>query len=89
MAYRGRAVRHSLRYTPGVRPTKTQETEAMSLFRTKTETSPKTDARKVVFTGKRIEGTWVMETNLAVPVRRSALHGNIVVADNRRVRTLH
>ncbi len=61
----------------------------MSLLRTKTETSTKSDARKVVFTGKRFEGTWVMETNLSVPVRRSALNGNVVVADNRRVRTLH
>lgn len=61
----------------------------MSLFRTKTDAASKSEARKVVFTGKRLQGTWVMETALAVPVRRSALNGNVVVADNRRVRTLH
>lgn len=61
----------------------------MSLFRTKNETAPKNDSRKLVFSGKRLEGTWVMETNLPVPVRRSALNSGVVVADNRRVRTLH
>lgn len=62
----------------------------MTLFRTKNETAPKTaDNRKLVFSGKRLQGTWIMETNLAVPVRRSALNAGVVVADNRRVRTLH
>jgi hypothetical protein len=62
----------------------------MSLFRTKNETSSKADStQKLVFSGKRQEGTWVMETSLPVPVRRSALNAGMVVADNRRVRTLH
>lgn len=61
----------------------------MSLFR-KNETSSKSDAtQKLVFSGKRESGTWIMETSLPVPVRRSALNSGVVVADNRRVRTLH
>lgn len=68
----------------------------MSLFRTSNETSrtnqkttPKTDSKKLVFSGKRVQGTWIMETNLPVPVRRSAMNDGMVVSDNRRVRTLH
>jgi hypothetical protein len=61
----------------------------MSLIRTKNETPAKADSKKLVFSGKRLQGTWIMETNLAVPVRRSALNSGVVVADNRRVRTLH
>jgi hypothetical protein len=60
----------------------------MSLIRSKNPKSL-TDSRKLVFSGKRVEGTWIMETQLAVPVRRSAMNANVVVADNRRVRTLH
>ena len=48
-----------------------------------------TDSKKLVFSGKRLEGTWIMETSLPVQVRKSALNSGIVVADNRRVRTLH
>ena len=61
----------------------------MSLIRTKNENSPKADSKKLVFSGKRLQGTWIMETKLDVPVRRSALNAGVVVADNRRVRTLH
>ena len=61
----------------------------MSLSRTRNETSPKAGSKKLVFSGKRVDGTWIMETNLPVPVRRSALNSGVVVADNRRVRTLH
>jgi hypothetical protein len=61
----------------------------MTVFRTKNPKSPKTDSKKLVFSGKRLEGTWIMETQLAVPVRRSAMNANVVVSDNRRVRTLH
>jgi hypothetical protein len=61
----------------------------MSLFRNKNDAAPKTDSRKLVFSGKRLQGTWIMETNLAVPVRRSEMNAGVVVADNRRVRTLH
>ena len=61
----------------------------MSALRSKTTTSTKTDSQKLVFSGKRVEGTWIMETNLPVPVRRSALNSGVVVSDNRRIRTLH
>jgi hypothetical protein len=61
----------------------------MTVFRTKNPKSPKTDSKKLVFSGKRLEGTWIMETQLAVPVHRSAMNANVVVSDNRRVRTLH
>jgi len=62
----------------------------MSIFRTRfTSSSPKPSDKKVVFSGKRVKGTWIMETDLPVPVRRSALHSEMVVSDNRRVRTLH
>lgn len=62
----------------------------MTLTRKTDAAAAKTsDNRKLVFSGKRLQGTWIMETNLAVPVRRSALNAGVVVADNRRVRTLH
>ncbi|HXC52480.1 MAG TPA: hypothetical protein VN634_16475 [Candidatus Limnocylindrales bacterium] len=61
----------------------------MNLSRNKNETSTKADSQKLVFSGKRLQGTWIMETNLPVPVRRSVLNQDIVVSDNRRVRTLH
>ncbi len=59
------------------------------MIRTKNQNSTNADSRKLVFSGKRLQGTWVMETKLAVPVRRSALNDGVVVAENRRVRTLH
>lgn len=58
----------------------------MSLTR---KATPKTDSKKLVFSGKRVEGTWIMETTLPVQVRRSPLNSGVVIADNRRVRTLH
>lgn len=61
----------------------------MSLIRTKTPASFKSASRKLVFSGKRVEGSWTMETRLSVPVRRSTLNQGLVVSDNRRVRTLH
>jgi hypothetical protein len=61
----------------------------MSLIRTKTPKSPKAESKKLVFSGKRLDGTWIMETQLPVPVRRSAMNASVVIADNRRVRTLH
>lgn len=61
----------------------------MSLSRSKNEQSTKTDSRKLVFSGKRLQGTWMMETSLPVPTRRSALNQDVVISDNRRVRTLH
>lgn len=59
------------------------------MIRTKNQTTAKAESKKLVFSGKRLQGTWIMETKLAVPVRRSALNDGVVVAENRRVRTLH
>jgi len=44
---------------------------------------------KVVVTGKRIKGTWVMESNLAPKTRRAKGSDVILESENRRVRTLH
>ena len=61
----------------------------MSLFRHKNE-SPKVESQKLVFSGKRLHGTWIMETNLPVPVRRGIFNDqDVVISENRRVRTLH
>lgn len=62
----------------------------MNLFRSsKTNATKSDDSRKLVFSGKRVQGTWIMETTLPVAVRRSATSNGMVVGDNRRVRTLH
>ena len=63
----------------------------MTIIRTRkaTLTIPTSDSKKLVFSGKREQGTWIMETTLPVSVRRSSLNQGVVVADNRRVRTLH
>lgn len=61
----------------------------MSMFRSKNPKSSNAESKKLVFSGKRLEGTWIMETQLPVPVRRSEMNSGVVVADNRRVRTLH
>lgn len=60
----------------------------MALFskNTKTEDSK---TRKVVLTGKRTRGTWVMESRLEPKARRSSDDPSVLVAENRRVRTLH
>ncbi|HYB98234.1 MAG TPA: hypothetical protein VEC57_03785 [Candidatus Limnocylindrales bacterium] len=58
-------------------------------IRTKTTDSSSKNSTRLVLTGKRVEGTWVMESKLPVRVRRSDLNDAVVVADNRRVRTLH
>lgn len=61
----------------------------MTFSRTKNETAAKAESKKLVFSGKRLQGTWIMETRLPVHVRRSPMNDGVVVADNRRVRTLH
>jgi len=44
---------------------------------------------RVVVTGKRVKGTWMMESKLT-PQRRTRRHAqNALPAENRRVRTLH
>lgn len=46
-------------------------------------------SKKVVVTGKRIKGTWVMESTLKPKSRRSKRSDVILETENRRVRTLH
>lgn len=45
--------------------------------------------KKVVFTGKRVKGTWSLESKIAGSSRRSAVNEGVMVTENRRVRTLH
>jgi hypothetical protein len=60
----------------------------MSLF-SKKETVSKSRNSRVVVTGKRVKGAWIMES--ALPLRRKAAKpsGAILGTENRRVRTLH
>ncbi len=44
---------------------------------------------RVVLTGKRIKGTWSMESRLTPKIRRSSSNEGVVIAENRYVRTLH
>ena len=60
----------------------------MALFSKKGNGS-KRGGGKVVVTGKRIKGTWVMESNLAPKTRRGKRSDVILETENRRVRTLH
>jgi hypothetical protein len=60
----------------------------MALFRKSTK-SEESKSAKVVVTGKRLRGTWVMESTLEPKARRSADDPNVMVSANRRVRTLH
>lgn len=57
---------------------------------TKKETSRTTRrSTRVVVTGKRINGTWIMESKIA-PQRRAGNQAQTALpATNRRVRTLH
>ncbi len=44
---------------------------------------------RVVLTGKRVSGTWSMESKLEPKIARSSINQNVVVSENRCVRTLH
>jgi hypothetical protein len=45
---------------------------------------------KLVVTGKRVRGTWMIESSLPARARRSQRDPGLMVdAENRRVRTLH
>jgi hypothetical protein len=61
----------------------------MSLFSRNKQSTSKSSSKKVVLTGKRVRGAWTMESTLDPPMRRSANDPNVLVAENRRVRTLH
>ena len=43
----------------------------------------------MVFTGKRVKGSWVMETLLPFARERSHNDASVAGASNERVRTLH
>jgi hypothetical protein len=50
----------------------------------------KEKAGKLVVTGKRVQGTWMIESMLPAKAKRSARDpGLLVDGENRRVRTLH
>jgi hypothetical protein len=42
-----------------------------------------------VFTGKRVEGTWSLETALPAAARASKKGNTMMGTENQRVRTLH
>ena len=60
----------------------------MALF-SKKDGGSKRHGGKVVVTGERIKGTWVMESNLKPKTRRGKHNDVILETENRRVRTLH
>lgn len=46
--------------------------------------------RKVVVTGKRVRGTWMIESRLPAKAKRSKRDPGLMLdSENRRVRTLH
>jgi len=50
----------------------------------------KRSAGKLVVTGKRVRGTWMIESKLPAKAKRSARDpGLLIDSENRRVRTLH
>ena len=50
----------------------------------------KQSAGKLVVTGKRVRGTWMIESTLPAKAKRSALDPVLLIdTENRRVRTLH
>lgn len=50
----------------------------------------KRSERKLVVTGKRVRGTWMIESTLPAKAKRSTRDpGLLVDSENRRVRTLH
>jgi hypothetical protein len=59
----------------------------MGLFLGKTKSKRK--GSRVVATGKRVRGTWIMESLLSPEPRRTRSGSNVLVGENRRVRTLH
>ena len=50
----------------------------------------KAGAKKVVVTGKRVRGTWMIESRLPAKAKRSRRDPGLMLdSENRRVRTLH
>ena len=60
----------------------------MSLFSKRNRSSKGSNSRLVV-TGKRVNGTWIMESSLPATSKRNKKTGAIMRTDNNRVRTLH
>lgn len=60
----------------------------MALFSRRSSDSKRRGA-KVVVTGKRINGTWVMESNLPPRTKRGKPSDVILETENRRARTIH
>jgi len=58
-------------------------------FFTKKNGGSKRRSGKVVATGKRMGGTWTMESNVKPSTRRGKRGDSILQTENRRVRTLH
>ncbi len=59
----------------------------MGLFASKSKTKSRTT--RLVVTGKRQKGTWIMESRLSPKPRRARGTQSVPAAENRRVRTLH
>jgi len=60
----------------------------MALF-AKKSTETKSSATRLVATGKRVKGTWTMESRLPIKAKRTRQAAQIMERENRRVRTLH
>jgi len=61
----------------------------MALFSKKKSGSKRGGTKKLVVTGKRVNGTWSMESVLPFKTKRSRQSAAILETENRRVRTLH
>ena len=46
-------------------------------------------AARVVATGKRVKGTWMMESRLSPKPAKRTSNQSVLAGENRRVRTLH
>jgi hypothetical protein len=60
----------------------------MGLFSSKAKSSSRRAAR-VVATGKRVKGTWIMESRLSPKPSTRRSGASVLAGENRRVRTLH
>jgi enoyl-CoA hydratase/carnithine racemase len=69
------------------RNSRATEGRGMRLFSARTKESKR--AARVVATGKRVKGTWIMESRLSPKARKSRGSQSTMVGENRRVRTLH
>lgn len=61
----------------------------MGLFTGGKSKTGKARATRVVATGKRVKGSWVMESLLSPKAQPTKTGHSNLVGENRRVRTLH